>query len=153
MLPGRRTITLILTAALVVLSVPVLGTGCGADPDEFDTAANYTPEALSQELVLRYRSLNPDAKTSSRRPGKKLSDQTIASRNQADHKARNRSTKKRGSTTIDDVLDDIDYKISLVPKTSRAETTKKMIETIANDSSLADGEKKTLTELVGRAAD
>ena len=47
------------------------------------------------------------------------------------------------------MLDDIEYKISLIKETSPAETTKKMIEAIASDSTLADGEKKILTEHVG----
>jgi hypothetical protein len=151
MLPGRSAITLTMAAAVVV-TLPVLGAGCGRGPDEYDPAANYTPEAVAQELILRYRALSSDAKTSSRGPGRRMSAAAIAARDQADHKAKTRTTKKRGPTTIDDVLEDIDSKIALVKGTSRAETTKKVIETIASDSSLSDGEKKNLTELVGRLA-
>jgi hypothetical protein len=151
MFPGRSAIMLTMAAAVLV-TLPVLGAGCGSGPDEFDKAANYTPEAVAQELMIRYRALRPDAKTSSRGPGRRMSAAAIAARDKADHKSKTRTTKKRGPTTIDDVLEDIDDKIALVKGTSRAETTKKVIETISSDSSLPDGEKKTLTELVGRLA-
>ena len=152
MFPARKVIILI-AAAACALALPLFGMGCGSETAEYDKTANYTPEALAQELIFRYRALDADAKTSNRGTKKRMSATAIAARDKADHKAKTRATKKRGPTTIDDVLDDIDHKITLIKGTSRAETTKKVIETIASDSSLPDREKTALTELVGRLAD
>jgi hypothetical protein len=149
MFPARSALKMAVAtaAALTLVSVVV---GCGSGPADYDTAANYTAESLAQELILRYRALNPDGKTSKRGSGNRLSDETIGARNKVDKKALTRTTKKSGTTTIDDVLEDIDNKITLVTGTSRAETTKSMIEVISSDKSLAENEKKNLAELVGR---
>ncbi len=152
MFPRRSAIVLTAEVALVLILASA-GPGCGGDPPEYDKAANYTPESLAQELIIRYRALNPDSRTSSRRPKNKKSKADSAARPDLDKKGAVRTPKKRASATIDEVLDDIDSKIALVKGTSPAETTKKMNETIASDGSLTDGEKKTLTELVGRLAD
>jgi hypothetical protein len=134
-------------AAAVVLTLPILGAGCGSEQVEVDKAATYTPDSLAQELILRYRALKPDAKTASRRPIKKSAGATIRK------KTAPPTTKKQGPTTIDDVLEDIGSKIPLVTGSSPTETTKKMSETIASDGSLGDSDKKALTELMGRLAD
>jgi hypothetical protein len=143
---------LIMTAAGTV-ALPLWGVGCGSEPADYDKAATYTPEALAQELILRYRALDPNARTSTRGPKKRMSDTAIAARNRADHKAKNRLTKKRGATTIDDVLEDVDYKITLMKGMSRADATKKVVETINSDTSLADQDRKALIDLAGRLAD
>jgi hypothetical protein len=134
-------------AAAVVLTLPFLGVGCGSEQVEVDKAANYTPDSLAQELILRYRALKPDAKTASRRPIKKSAGGEISK------KSAPSTAKKQGSATIDDVLEDIGSKIAIVKGSSPAETTKKMTEAIASDGSLGDSDKKVLTELVGRLAD
>jgi hypothetical protein len=147
-----RSTMIIAVAAAVVFTLPVLGAGCGSGPTDFDKAANYTPEALAQELILRYRALNPTQQTSAARPRKKKAG-AGAPRAPISKKSTTRATKKSGPATIDDVLDDIEYKITLVKETSHDETTKKMIETILGDNSLPAADKKTLTDLVGRLAD
>jgi hypothetical protein len=152
MIVGRSAI-MFTTAAAVVLALPVLGAGCGSSPAEFDQTANYTPKALAEELIVRYRALNPDAKTSKSGTTNKISAAAVAARNKADRKAITRTTKKRGPTTIDDVVEDIGYKMVLIRGTPRAETAKQMIETISSDSSLAPSDKKVLSELVGRLTD
>jgi hypothetical protein len=152
MIVGRSAI-MFTTAAVVVLALPVLGAGCGSEPAEFDQAANYTPKALAEELILRYRALNPDAKTSKRGAANKVSAAAIAARDKADRKAVTRTTKKRGPTTIDDIVEDIGYKMALIRGTSRARTAEQMIETISSDNSLAPSDKKVLSEMVGRLAD
>jgi hypothetical protein len=152
MIVGRSAI-MFTTAAVVVLALPVLGAGCGSSPAEFDVAANYTPQALAEELILRYRALNPDAKTSRRGTTNKVSAAAIAARDKADRKAVTRTTKKRGPTTIDDVVEDIGYKMALIRETPRAKTAEQMIEAISSDSSLAPSDKKVLSEMVGRLTD
>jgi hypothetical protein len=145
MVPGRSAIVLTV-AAVVAFTLPILGAGCGSESVEVDKAANYTPETLAQELILRYRALKPNAKTPSRGPIKKASGAAVSK------KSAPPTTKKR-SATIDDVLEDIGAKIALVNGSSPAATTQKMTETIASDSSLSDSDKKALSELVGRLAD
>ena len=152
MFPRRSAIELTAPAAMVLI-LAIVGPGCGGDTPEYDKAATYTPESLAQELIIRYRALNPDSRTFSRRPKNKKSEAGSTVRAELDKKGAVRTPKKRASATIDDVLDDIDSKIALVKGTSPAETTKKMSETIASDGSLSDSEKKTLAELVGRLAD
>jgi hypothetical protein len=146
MVPGRSAIVLTV-AAVVAFTLPILGAGCGSESVEVDKAANYTPETLAQELILRYRALKPDAKTPRRGPIKKASGAAVS------RKTAPPTTKKRGSATIDDVLEDIGSKIALVKESSPAATTQKMTETIASDSSLSDSDRKALSELVGRLAD
>ena len=143
----RRSAIMLTVAATVVITLPILGAGCGSEQVEVDKAATYTPDSLAQELILRYRALKPDAKTASRRPIKKSAGAAISK------KTAPPTTKKQGSATIDDVLEDIESKIALVKGSSPAETTKKMSETIASDGSLGESDKKALTELVGRLAD
>ena len=140
-------------AAAVVLTLPILGAGCGSEQLDVDKAATYTPDSLAQELILRYRALNPDSRTSTRRPKNKKSKADSAARPDLDKKGAVRTPKKRASATIDEVLDDIDSKVPLVKGSSPSETTKIMSETIASDGSLGDSDKKALTELVGRLAD
>ena len=111
--------------------LPFFVIGCGSEPAEFDKTAHYTPEALAQELALRYRALNPSAQTSKLGPRKnKLASGSTAA-GKPSRKSATKTTKKSGPPSIDDVLDDIEYKITLVKETSPAETTKKMIEAIA----------------------
>jgi hypothetical protein len=150
MLFPRRSAIVLSIAAVVVIALPILGSGCGSAPTEFDNAANYTPESLAQEVILRYRALSPKAKTAERRNKKT----TVAAQSRISKKAAVTKTKgASGPTTIDNVLDDIESKLTLVKGTTPAETTKKMIETISGDSTLPDADKKALTEYVGRMAD
>ena len=142
-----------MTAAVAVVFRFCSSAGCGSEPTEIDKLANYTPETLAQELILRYRALNPEGKKSNRGPGVKLSEAAIAARDKANLKKKAQMTKKSPSATIDDLLEDIRFKITLIKGMSAAETTKKMMDTISSDSSLPAGEKKSLTVLVGRLAD
>lgn len=150
-MPAIRSAIIVTAATTAVVALAVLVPGCGSEPAEFDKAANYSPDSLAQELILRYRALNPDAKNSKRGPSKGLSKQAIAARNKADTKVREKgTTKKQAAPEIDDVLDDIKYKMTLIPGTTPAETSKKMVETISGDNSLSESDKKALTEFVDR---
>jgi hypothetical protein len=60
MVPGRSA-SMLTVAAVVAFTLPIFGAGCGSEPFEVDKAANYTPETLAQELILRYRALKPNA--------------------------------------------------------------------------------------------
>jgi hypothetical protein len=146
MVPGRSA-SMLTVAAVVAFTLPIFGAGCGSEPFEVDKAANYTPETLAQELILRYRALKPNAKTPGRGPIKKASGAAVSK------KSAQPTTKKRGSATIDDVLEDIGSKIALVKGSSPAATTQKMAESITSDSSLSDSDKKALSKLVGRLSD
>ncbi len=68
-IPATRVSIPMLVAAstLLMLVVPAIVPGCGADDLEVDKAALYTPESLASELALRYQALNADAKKSTRK--------------------------------------------------------------------------------------
>ncbi len=136
----------------MVIAMPFLSGGCNSEPTEFDQAANYTAESLAQELTHRYRALSPTAQTSNVKSRGKKSGTASASKGKPSKKSVTRTTKKAGPATIDDVLDDIEYKMTLVKGSSPAETTKKMSAAISSDSSLPEADKKTLTEYIGRLA-
>ena len=61
--------------------------------------------------------------------------------------------KQAGPTTLDTLLDDVENKMSLIPGMSRPEVCKKMAEAIAADASLAEADRKKLTELVNGLAE
>jgi hypothetical protein len=156
-MPATRVTILMVVAVSTVLTLvlPVIVPGCGPANLDVDKAALYTPESLASELAFRFRSLNPDAKASSRK-AKSKADKGIAER-----VARNAKVEKKGSgakkkqtgpTTIDDVLDDIDHKLDLIKGMYRPEACRKMIDTLSRDSSLTESDKKTLTELVAQLA-
>jgi hypothetical protein len=126
MIVGRSAI-MFTTAAAMILALPVLGAGCGSTPAEYDVAAAYTPGALAEELIVRYRALNSDAKTSKRGTTNKISAAAIAARNKVDRKSITRTTKKRGPTTIDDVIEDIGYKISAAAIAARNKADRKAV--------------------------
>jgi hypothetical protein len=149
MFPGRSVFFLSLTSAVVV-SLAVFSGGCGSEPADFDQSANYSAESLAQELIERYRALSPSAQISKAAPRNKQSGPASSAKGTASKKSVTKATKKAAPATIDDVLEDIEMKITLVKGTSRAETTKKMIETIGSDKSLAEADKKVLTESVDR---
>jgi hypothetical protein len=151
----RVTIPMVLAVStLLTLVLPAIVPGCGPPSLEVDKAALYTPESLASELAFRFHSLSPDAKVSSR---KAKSDKDLAARleraRKGEKKGAGAKKKQTGPTTIDDVLDDVDNKLDLIKGISRSETCRKMIDTLSQDSSLTESDKKTLTELVGKLAD
>jgi hypothetical protein len=149
---SRGRIAIMLTVrAMVAVTLAALGAGCGSESTEFDKATNYTPESLAQELIFRYRALRPEAQAVKPRSTKKKSGPPDSSGIKKSEFAP--AKEKRAPATLDDVMEDIEHKVTLIKDTGRAETTKKMIETISSDPLLKDGDKKTLTELVGRLAD
>jgi hypothetical protein len=153
----RVTIPMVVAiSAALTLVLPAIVPGCGPASPEVDKAALYTPESLASELVFRFRALNPDAKTSSRKP-KPKDDKSTAERLARSEKVEKKgaSVKKKaaGPTNIDTVLDDIGDKLDLIKETPRPESCRKMIDAISKDNSLNEGEKKTLTDLVGQLAD
>jgi hypothetical protein len=147
---------LVAASTLLMVVVPAIVPGCGANDLGVDKAALYTPESLASELSIRFRALNPDAKTSKRKVQSR-SDKEAAERREHGNKAQTKGggvkKKARGPMTIDDVLDDIDGKLGLINGVSRAEACRKMSDTISQDRSLTPDEKKSLEELVGRLAD
>ncbi len=150
---GRRTV-LLASASAFVMTLVMTEPGCSPEPMEHDQSANYTPESLAQELVFRYRSLQPDAQISKLPPRRKSTDKADSARPPVSKKSAEKKTAKKAvSTTIDDVIEDIESKISLIKGSSKVETTKKMIETISADRTLKDADRTTLTELVGRFDD
>jgi hypothetical protein len=156
-IPATRVSIPMLVAASTVLMlvVPAIVPGCGPGDLEVDKAALYTPESLASELAFRYVALNADAKKSTRKLSR--SDKAAAEKREHGTKSQTKGggVKKaaRGPTTIDDVLEDIDSKLDMIKGVSRPEACRKMTEAISKDSSLTEGDKKTLTELVGRLAD
>ena len=141
--PSAATLSV---AAVVLVLAPILAPGCGSEPTEFDTIANYTPDVLAQELVLRYQALSPPARSSQRGTRKN----TGPNLSNVSRKGAVAKKKESGPTTIDQVLEDIESKITLIKGSTPAETTKKMIETISSDKALPDADKKVLIEHVGK---
>lgn len=138
------------SAVLVVLGM-LITSGCGSGDPEVDKSALYTPESLAEELAFRYRALKPDARKSVRGGGAKgRSARTAKAIEQANAASKKESSgeipKRSGPPTLDDLMADIDAKVGKVFKTTRAEVCKKMIESIAQDSSLTADDKKVLTE-------
>jgi hypothetical protein len=152
----RATVPVVLAISTTLMVVlPAIVPGCGPGSLDVDKAALYTPESLASELAFRYRSLHADAKKSTR-PAK--SDKAAAERLERATKVEKKggAVKKKattGPTTIDDVLDDIDRKLDLIKETSRPEACRKMAETISQDGSLTESDKKALAEFVGKLAD
>jgi hypothetical protein len=147
---------LVAASTLLMLVVPAIVPGCGPDDFGVDKGALYTPESLASELAIRFRALNPDAKTSKRK-GQSRSDKAAAERREHGNKAQTKGggvkKKAQGPMTIDDVLDDIDEKLGLIKGVSRAEACRKMTDAISQDGSLMPDEKHSLEALVGRLAD
>jgi hypothetical protein len=138
----------------LTLVLPAVVPGCGQASVDVDKAASYTPESLASELAFRFGSLNAAAKASTRGPksGKSLAEQVERAR-KAEKKGAGLKKKAAEPATIDDVLDDVSDKLDLIKGISRAEACRKMIDTLSKDQSLTEGDKKALTELVGRLAD
>jgi hypothetical protein len=146
----------VVVAAALVFSLMALLAGCAGDAPEVHKEALYTPESLARELAFRYRALSPEAMQSQSKSKAKTS---LADRQRDDATQRKggigaTTTKKRsGASTVDDLVADIGNKLMLVKGISRADACRKMIDTFSNDSSLTAGDKKALTEIVGRLAD
>jgi hypothetical protein len=155
-IPATRASIPVLVAAstVLMLAVPAIVPGCGPTTLDVDKAALYTPESLASELALRYQALNADAKKSTRKLSR--SDKAAAEKRERGTKSQTKGggVKKtaKGPTTIDDVLEDIDNKLGLIKGVSRPEACRKMTDAISKDSSLTEGDKKSLAELVGRLA-
>jgi hypothetical protein len=144
--------------AFCFLSLAVFVPGCGTSAPQVDKAAEYSAESIAQELAFRYKSLVPDAKKSTRSPRPRSKTKSVAeleSGEKAIKKAAGGAVAKKRTAppTIDDVLDDIDDKISLVKGASRSEVRKKIIEAVAKDNSLAEEDRQALSALVGRLED
>ena len=156
-IPARRASISVLVAASTVLMLvmPAVVPGCGSGELEVDKAALYTPESLASELAFRYQSLNADAKKSTRKLSR--SDKAAAEKREHGNKSQTKGggVKKKapaGPKTIDDVLEDIDGKLDLIKGVSRPEACVKMTDAISKDSSITEGDKKSLNELVDRLA-
>jgi hypothetical protein len=153
----RITIPKVVAVSMVLsLVLSAIMPGCGPAPLDVDKAALYTPESLASELAFRFHALTPDTKASTRKArsksGESLADQIERAR-KSEKKGAGTKKKQAGPTTIDDVLDDIDIKLNLIKGTSRADACRKMIDTLSQDTSLKESDKKTLTELVGKLAE
>jgi len=158
MFSGRLIIVAVMTTATIAtVMLSVAAPGCGPATSEADKAAEYTAETIAQELAFRYRSLNPEAKKSTRAPKAKPT-KSIAQL-ETDEKLQTKSkdvatTKKRsGPPSLDDVLDDIDVKLGRLKGTSRSAACQQVIETISKDNSLTENDKKLLTEKLKERSD
>jgi hypothetical protein len=156
--PRSTAATKAVAAAIFVPLLTVLGLSCAPDEPEVDRAALYTPESLAGELAYRFHQLNPDVKSAAVRYKRNpKSDKDLAERRERSEPAKNKALggaparkKQTGPTTLDDLLADFDSKLDLIRGVSRADTCKKMVETISADSSLSDVDKQRLKELVAK---
>ena len=157
----RRLVALSVTMAATVTALFWLAAfvpGCGPGSQEVDQSAEYSAESLARELVFRFRSLVPESRKSTRAGKAKSKVKTVAELEAGEKSLKKTAggavTKKRtGPPTIDDVLDDVDEKLSRVKGASRSESRQKMIEVISKDDSITAAERGTLTELLGRLTD
>jgi hypothetical protein len=145
-------------SALLSSSLLAIIPGCGGTELDVDKAALYTPESLAAEFVFGFKALNPETKaTASKikaRTGKNQS-KPVFSENALKKGKRVGTPKKKetkGPPTLEELVEDVDSKIALIRDSSRSETCRKMTETISNDRTLDDNERKTLTELVTKLA-
>ncbi len=145
-------------AAIFMSLLTALGLSCGPGDPDVDKAALYTPESLASELAFRFRELNPDARSVAARYRRNPKvEKDLAERRARSESAKNKAAggapakkKQTGPPTLDDLLADIDSKLDLIRGVSRSDACKKMAETISRDSSLSDGDKQRLKELIAR---
>ncbi len=139
-------------ALILAVLLPVLGPGCGPAAPEVDQSAEYTPESLAQELAFRFRSLNPELKKSTRRPVRRSkSDKSVADLERSEKTSKKSqgapvAKQRAGLPTVDDLLDDVGFKLDKIKVTPRAESYQKLIEAISKDNSLNEADKKLLSE-------
>jgi hypothetical protein len=150
----------VVAAAATVIGLAALVPGCGSSSVEVDKSAQYTPESLAAELALRFRALSPAAQATKRTRSartEKGRTERLARSEQAKNKVLGGAPakKKKGpsSSPLDDLLDDVENKVSLIPGMSRPEVCRKMVETIATDPSLAQTDREKLKELVNGMAE
>jgi hypothetical protein len=121
--------------------------GCGSK-DEFDQAAQYSPETLAQELAFRYRALSPSARVVKKKrdvPNRKQGDVMKSRDEQSQVKSQTKAaTKKAPAASADDLLDEIDAKASRVAGRTRAQVFETMAEAIGKESSLEAADRETL---------
>jgi hypothetical protein len=156
--PRIRASVALICAAAFVIGLPMMLPGCGSSSVEVDKLAQYTPESLAGELSLRFRALSPTAQSAQRTRSARVEKgrtERLARAEQAKNKVTGGAPAKKkqaGPSTLDSLLDDVENKMSLIQGMSRPEVCKKMAEAIAADSSLAETERKKLTELVNDLA-
>jgi hypothetical protein len=140
------------TTLALALALSTTAPGCGPGEPQVDRSALYTPESLAQELAFRYRELKPDARKFTRSAGPRIKPEDRELARQIDEKAEKKKggaevpKKRTGPPTLDDVMADIDSKIDKIPGTPRAETCRKMIETLSKDASLPAEDKTLLSD-------
>jgi hypothetical protein len=146
--PGRPTAAAAFAAMLTLLGP---GAGCGPATPDVEPAARYSPESLAQELAFRYRALTPDAKTAkSRNRGRSNIAKSIAALESAEKlqtKSKGAPTAKKARVeTLDDLLDDLEGKLSQIKDISRLDACRRASEAISKDASLSDTEKRLLSD-------
>jgi hypothetical protein len=128
-----------------------LSPGCGPEAPEVDKAAQYTPESLAQELAFRYQALTPEAKNAATRSrGRSKSAKSIAQLDGVEKlqtKNKEAPAQKKGrSQTLDDLIDEVESKLSGIKGVARSDACRQMSETIAKDPALSEADKKLLAE-------
>jgi hypothetical protein len=150
----------VVAAAATVIALAALVPGCGSSSVEVDKAAAYTPESLAAELALRFRALSPAAQAAKRTRSARIEKgrtERLARSEQAKNKvlggAPANKKKQPSGLPLDDLLDDVENKLSLIKGMSRPEVCRKMLETISADTSLAQADREKLKELVNGMAE
>jgi len=143
---------------LVNLCVLAFVPGCGGTDLDVDKAALYTPESLATEFAFGFKALSSETKATAgkiksrvdkNRPKTPLSENALKKGKRVGTPKKKES---KGPPTLEELVEDVDTKIDVIKGVSRSETCRKMTETIANDQTLDDSERKTLTELVAKLA-
>ncbi len=150
----------VLAAAASTIALAILVPGCGSSAPEVDKSVEYTPESLAAELALRFRALSPTAQAAKRTRSARVEKgrtERLARSEQAKNKVLGGAPakKKKGpsASPLDDLLDDVENKLSLIKGMSRPDVCRKMLETISADTSLAQTDRDKLRELVSGMAE
>src|SRR5262249_19838960 len=114
----RSRITAARVALALTLLAAALAPGCGSGGPGGEQAAQYSAESLAQELLFRYRSLTPETKKASTRSRSKrirsLAEMENSEKLQKKGGSVATTKKHSGPPTFDDLLDDIETKLSLI---------------------------------------
>jgi hypothetical protein len=123
--------------------------GCDNTP-RFDPAVQYSANTLAKEFVYAYGELKKIDGSAVRSSIPKERPEAVAKEAATKGEA---LTKKAPIASLDELIGDTIRKASLIPGTSKADACKKVIDEVAKDPSIPEGDKKIIAEKLGQATD
>ena len=131
----------ILALATATVAVVLTFVGCGGGEPQFDPSTKYSAASLAQEFSFRYKSLD-------RSPAREASG-GVVTKGGAVAKG-GALTKAAPTNTLDALLDDVITKAATIPGLSPAEASKKLADELAKDPKIAEADKKTIADKLGK---